>query len=444
MAATYRSSNTANTGAAAAGSLAVSLPAGVQVGDVLVAGLSVDGGAAVTITPPAGWTSIRTTSGTSIQNAVYWRLVDGTEPSSYTWTFDTTRAASAVMGAYSGAYPFPPPSTAATTANTASTSITMAAGVSTYSGTAVEFIATRNTTGTATTSVSGSWTGRADTTTTASAFMETDMSDQAKALPTGGLPTNTATCTRSVTSVCISVFLDDAHPPLGTLGEDEYFVTGITSATTTSNFSNVQTNYANELLLAIVSINKDVGATVSSITTTGQTWELVGRANTNAGSTELWRTVVATPTRAIGVSVTFSASIVSANITVMGIAGANPSSNGLGAIGAFTTGSTSGVPPSLSLTTTQNNSWVFFGANLPGSTGTPTAGSGQTIMRFQNDTTNSAIGLMQRNNALTTSSGTNVTMNDTSPTTPTTNMLAVEIVPSATTTVSNLMLLGVG
>jgi hypothetical protein len=238
--------------------------------------------------------------------------------------------------------------------------------------------------------------------------------------------------------------LDDAHPPLGTLGEDEYFVTGITSATTTSNFSNVQTNYANELLLAIVSINKDVGSTVSSITTTGQTWELVGRANTNAGSTELWRTVVATPTRAIGVSVTFSASIVSANITVMGIAGANPSSNGLGAIGAFTTGSTSGVPPSLSLTTTQNNSWVFFGANLPGSTGTPTAGSGQTIMRFQNDTTNSAIGLMQRNNALTASSGTNVTMNDTSPTTPTTNMLAVEIVPSATTTVSNLMLLGVG
>jgi hypothetical protein len=443
MAATYRSSSTANTGAATAGSLAVSLPAGTQVNDALVVGFSVDGGAAVTITPPAGWTTIRTTSGTSVQNVVYWRLVDGTEPASYTWTFDSSRFASATMAAYSGAYPFPPPSTAATTANTASTSITMAAGVTTYSGAAVQFIATRNTTGTATTSVGGSWTGRSDTTTTATTFMESELSDQSKSLPAGGLATNTATCTRSVTSVCISVFLDDAHPPLGTLGEDEYFVTGVTTSVATSNFTNVQTNYTNELLLAFVSINKDTGATVSSITTTGQTWELVGRANANAGSTELWRTVVASPTRAIGVTVNFSTNIVSANITILGITGASPASNGAAAIGAFTTGSTSGVPPSLSLTTTRNNSWVFFAANLPGSTGTPVGGTGQTIMRFQNDTTNTALGLMQRNNALTTSSGTNVTMNDTSPATPTTNMLAVEFLPQASAA-SNLMLLGVG
>lgn len=430
MAAAYRSSSSNTTGSGTASSLSVTMPSGVQPNDALFVSVSVDGGAAATITPPSGWTQLRSTTGTNIRHSVYWRLADGYESTSYTWTFDSARAATIVAAAYSGGHPFQPPTLSSTVNNTANTTVTLASCVSTYSGTAVQFAAARNTTA-ASTMTPSVWTSRLDTCTTAGTFMETVLMDEVRALPTGGLAVNTATCTQSVASVNIVLFLDDLRPAFNTLAEDQYFVTGITSSVASSTFTNVQTNYANEVLLAFLSINKDSGATVSSVTSTGLTWVLVGRANTNAGSTELWRTFVPAPISAKSVTVTFSTNIVSANLAIIGIVGADfTGTNGSGAIGAFLTGSTTAAAPSLTVATTRNNSWVWFACNAPGATGNPTVGSGQTIVRSQSDTTNTAMAWLQRQNALTAASGTNVTMNDASPSSASCNMLAVEILPA--------------
>lgn len=76
-------------------------PSGIQVGDILVA--SVDVGGSQVITPPVGWTWIRTdTANGQLTKATYWRLVTNTEPGSWTWTFPESAAASGVVAAYRG------------------------------------------------------------------------------------------------------------------------------------------------------------------------------------------------------------------------------------------------------------------------------------------------------------------------------------------------------
>ena len=82
--------------------LQLNVPSGIQVGDVLIAQVSAVTTTDTTnyiITPPSGWTEIRTDSMTvtvqqnrwssysyNIIQGVYYRVVDGTEGSHYTWT----------------------------------------------------------------------------------------------------------------------------------------------------------------------------------------------------------------------------------------------------------------------------------------------------------------------------------------------------------------------
>jgi putative Ig domain-containing protein len=83
-------------------SVTVSRPSSVAAGDLLLAAIDVR--QVPTITAPAGWTAVRTdTNGTSIRQAVYYRIASSSEPSSYRWTFSTTQSAAAVILAYRGA-----------------------------------------------------------------------------------------------------------------------------------------------------------------------------------------------------------------------------------------------------------------------------------------------------------------------------------------------------
>ena len=70
-------------------SLTINVPAGTTVGDVMVAAIAVTGSAA-TISAPAGWTAqaatVQATANASRQQLFY-RVVAGAEPASYTWTF---------------------------------------------------------------------------------------------------------------------------------------------------------------------------------------------------------------------------------------------------------------------------------------------------------------------------------------------------------------------
>lgn len=444
MAATYRSSTSTNTGATPAGSIVVTTPAGVQVNDTLIAVVGVDGGTGATINIPTGWTQLRsTTQGTNIRQHLYYRLANGQEAATYTWTFDTTRAASAAILAYSGANLFSPPATAPASSGTASTTITAATINSTYeTGLVLQLITTRNTTAAANITPGTGYSEREDTCTSASPFINVQVEDQSRGLPMGGTTPNTSTSSQSAVFISCVIFLEDQRPAFNFLGVDEYAVGSLSSSSGSINLNSiVTTNYPNELLLLFCTINKDV-ATISSVTGGGLTWLNVGRANTNAGSTELWRAFAATPISLQSVSATFSASVVSANAMVVGFVGADISgTNGSGAIGAFATAASSSAAPTVSVTTTRANSWVWGATNAAGVTGAMNAGSGQTLIRNQNDTTNTALAWMQRQTALTGTSGTVVTINSTSPSTASCNTLAVEILPAQR---KHLGALGVG
>lgn len=79
--------------------LNINVPGTTSTGDVMVAAIAVRP-SSVTITPPSGWTSIsrvEQTAGNANVQEIFYRLVDGSEPASYTWNFSMP-----VIGAVGG------------------------------------------------------------------------------------------------------------------------------------------------------------------------------------------------------------------------------------------------------------------------------------------------------------------------------------------------------
>lgn len=95
--------------ATAATTLAVAIPAGIQPGDVMLAWIYLPAvGSTTTITPPAGWTHVRTDANTSGCASMHWRLVDGTESGTYTFTWSVSARALVSVTAYTGTSPTAP------------------------------------------------------------------------------------------------------------------------------------------------------------------------------------------------------------------------------------------------------------------------------------------------------------------------------------------------
>jgi len=119
---TYRSTSSATSTPVT--TIAISKPAGVTTDDVLLAGISVRGNP--TITPPTGWTLVRSDASTTVLlQSVYVKVATGSEPASYSWTFSVP-IASAVGGiaAHSGVDTTTPVDTSGGQANASSTSVT--------------------------------------------------------------------------------------------------------------------------------------------------------------------------------------------------------------------------------------------------------------------------------------------------------------------------------
>lgn len=98
---TFQGATTKNNGSGAT-TLVISRPAGAVNGTIMVAQITVRA-VATTITPPSGWTLIRRdNSSSSIGAAIYYRIATASEPTSYTWKFNTSQKASGGVAAYSG------------------------------------------------------------------------------------------------------------------------------------------------------------------------------------------------------------------------------------------------------------------------------------------------------------------------------------------------------
>jgi hypothetical protein len=97
----YRTSTTVENGSGST-SVAMTVPSGVAVGDLLVAAVNASGTTANT--PPAGWTSLVGGAGTGYYGTASYRVATAADVAgaSYTWTLGSTRKASASMVAYVG------------------------------------------------------------------------------------------------------------------------------------------------------------------------------------------------------------------------------------------------------------------------------------------------------------------------------------------------------
>jgi uncharacterized protein YjdB len=203
------------------------------------------------------------------------------------------------------------------------------------------------------------------------------------------------------------------------------------SASTTIKSPSFSTSAGNELILAFVSADYTTGAntTVSGITGAGLTWSLVVRANTQSGTSEIWRSLALSPVSGT-VTATLSQSAI-ASITVMSFSGVNTTgTNGSGAIGAVASKGAASGAPSLSVVTTQNDSWVL-GVGNDYDTATPrTLGPGQSLVH-QVLTTSGDTYWVQQQSSPTLPAGSTVLTSDTAPTTDRWNLAVAEILPGA-------------
>jgi Bacterial Ig domain len=200
-----------------------------------------------------------------------------------------------------------------------------------------------------------------------------------------------------------------------------------TTATTIASTA-FSTSAGNELLLAFISADYLSGAntTVTSIASTGLTWTLVVRTNTQSGTAEIWRAFASSPLTNVTVTATLSQKVL-ASMTVMSFAGVDTTgTNGSGAIGNTASSSAKTGAPTASLVTTRNNSWVFSVGDDYDNAVARTPGANQTIAH-QDLTSTGDTYWVQMQNSPTLLSGTNVTINDTAPTTDRYNLSVVEV-----------------
>lgn len=197
---------------------------------------------------------------------------------------------------------------------------------------------------------------------------------------------------------------------------------------TTTAFS---TSSGNELLLAFIATDYRSGAntTVSSVSGGGLTWVLAVRTNIQAGTSEIWRAFASAPLSNVSVTATLSQSV-SSSLTVLSFTGLDTSgANGSGAIGRTASNSASSGPPSASLVTSRNNSWVFGVGNDYDNAIARTPAAGQTLVH-QNLATVGDTYWVQMLNSPVAASGTAVTVSDGAPTGDRFNLSIIEILPA--------------
>ena len=128
------SSSTAANGAT--NTATVALPAGVVLGDLLLAQVTQRGATAPTITPPAGWTQVTSqTNASTLSMVIYRKVATAAEPASYTWTFSVSDRIAAAVVAFRDVETTTPVNVSASQSNAASTSYTAPSLTPTEAGT---------------------------------------------------------------------------------------------------------------------------------------------------------------------------------------------------------------------------------------------------------------------------------------------------------------------
>jgi hypothetical protein len=209
-------------------------------------------------------------------------------------------------------------------------------------------------------------------------------------------------------------------PPSASLAVDAVVSSDGTGTRTTAPFGTAR---GGDLLVAFVSSAGPNNATRQTVTVSGAglAWSLVTRANTQAGSAEIW--AAAAPTKLVNATVTATQSVggFDQSLTVMVVTGAS-------GIGASAAGGASRTAPSVALTTTGVGSFVLGVGNDPARKVVRTLDANQTMVHQWVDKDENVTFWVQSRATTAGAAGSVVTINTASANSPW-NLAAVEIVP---------------
>jgi RHS repeat-associated protein len=191
----------------------------------------------------------------------------------------------------------------------------------------------------------------------------------------------------------------------------------------------ISTKVGGELLLAFVSASGLSGTpqTITGVTGAGLAWKKVARANTQAGTAEIWEAYAQTAVTGAAVTAALGSTGQDGAITVAAFSGAAP------VVGAHVVASGISNNPAASLTTTEPHSLVWAAGEDPTHASTLTPASGQALVKQYADANVHATYWAQDTTTPVAAASTKVTMADTLPGSDHWNLAAVEI-PSATAT----------
>jgi len=194
-----------------------------------------------------------------------------------------------------------------------------------------------------------------------------------------------------------------------------------TNAVTTASF---HTALPGELLLAFVASDGPTSAAQTvTVSGAGLTWTLAGRANSQLGTAEIWRTTASSVVTGT-VSSTQARTGYDQSLTVVAIQG----SSGVGASTAAGAGSGA---PTVNLVTTKTGSLVFGVGNDWDNAIARMLGANQVMQHQWVDTRVNDTFWVQTTSGPSGPAGSVVTLNDTAPTSDRWNFAAVEVTAAA-------------
>jgi len=184
------------------------------------------------------------------------------------------------------------------------------------------------------------------------------------------------------------------------------------------------TSEPNALLLAFVASDGPAvtGGQTATVSGAGLNWTLVRRTNTEAGTSEVWSAYANTGLSNVSVQSVQSNEEYDQSLTVVSISGA-------GGVGTSAGASSPSGAPSVYLTTTKTNAWVFGVGNDWDNAIDHTLGTAQTMMHQWVDTGMDDTFWVQRSLTRIAEANTTVTINALAPTADRWNLSAVEVVP---------------
>jgi hypothetical protein len=191
------------------------------------------------------------------------------------------------------------------------------------------------------------------------------------------------------------------------------------STATTPAFS---TTHASETLIAFVATDgpNTPGSQTATVSGAGLTWTLVGRANTQPGTAEIWSATTTSALSAATVTSKETRTSYPQMLTVMSFANSS-------GIGAFKTASAASGAPSLTLTTTKANSLIYGVGTDWDNARARTPGANQTVTDQWVATSSGDTYWVQGQNNPVAAPATATTIYDTAPTNDRWDLTAVEV-----------------